>query len=282
MIQGRFLRATSLSQAPFLFLKVTSTQSFKQATHHATRSSSSRSATVAPPRQTSPSSRPGRQLRLIYPEPPSTGHNDLASYDAYATRTGLDPKSTTYAGTHYEYTVAASLRRLGFDLQRVGGRSDGGIDLLGTWAVPSVASSAEDELPLRIILQCKAFGRQSSKVGPQHVRELEGAFVSAPPGWRGNAEDGVVGVLVAQKPATKGVRDSLTRSRWPMVYMLCSKEGRVEQLLWNRRAEEQGLAGMGVAVQHSPNPAGESAEELILTWQGLPYTASIPDAEAPS
>ncbi|KAH7031321.1 uncharacterized protein B0I36DRAFT_323685 [Microdochium trichocladiopsis] len=231
---------------------------------------------------------------------PTTAHSDLASYVAYATRTGLSPKSTTYVGTHYEYMVAASLRRLGFDLRRIGGRSDGGIDLLGTWTVPSLgpstagmrtdkensssSSSSRDErntATLRIILQCKAY---TAKAGPQHIRELEGAFIAAPPGWRttgsSSSTGGVVGVLVAQKPATKGVRDALGRSRWPMAYIACSKDGRVEQLLWNRRSEEEGLEGMGVAVQHrdSEEAGGEHVEELVLTWQGLPYLASDIDA----
>lgn len=83
-----------------------------------------------------------------------------------------------------------------------------------------------------------------------------------------------MGILVARNPATKGVRDSLGRSRWPMAFISCSKDGRVEQMLWNRRAEEQGLEGVGVAVQHKGVEADEvNAEELVLTWQGLPYLA---------
>ncbi|KAI1081729.1 hypothetical protein F5B20DRAFT_535105 [Whalleya microplaca] len=195
-----------------------------------------------------------------YPDAPSSEHHDTASYAAYAARTGLDVTSKTYVGTAYEYTVAAALSALGFRIKRVGGRSDCGIDLLGVWAVPSAATAP------RVLLQCKA-SAQNTKIGPHNVRELEGAFVGAPPGWRGS---GVLGLLVAQKPATKGIRDSLGRSRWPMGYVSCSKDGMLEQMLWNRRAEEEGLEGMGVGVQFAGD-GGPEGQRLVLTWKGKPY-----------
>lgn len=190
---------------------------------------------------------------LHYPEPPTANHNDLASFLKYVERSGLDPKTTLYVGTHYEYTVAQVLSKYGFYLQRVGGQSDYGIDLLGTWTVPS---SSE---PLKVLIQCKAISRKSS---PNLVRELEGAFVGAPVGWKGH---GVLGIFVTEKTATKGVRDSLGRSKWPMVFVSCSREGRVQQMLWNQRAEEEGLEGLGVTIRH----AGSDGEpQLLLTWKG--------------
>jgi hypothetical protein len=190
---------------------------------------------------------------LIYPEPPSNNHHDLPSFLAYADRSGLDPKSTLYVGTHYEYTVAHVLAKYGFYLKRVGGHSDYGIDLLGTWTVPS------SKEPLRVLAQCKAIARKSS---PNLVRELEGAFVGAPVGWKGR---GVLGIFVTEKPATKGVRDSLARSRWPMGFISCTREGRVQQMLWNRRADEEGLEGLGVGMRH----AGKDGEpQLSMLWKG--------------
>ncbi|KAK8042627.1 hypothetical protein PG994_013110 [Apiospora phragmitis] len=185
-------------------------------------------------------------------------HYDTATYAAYAQRTLLDTSSTTYVGTHYEYQVASTLKRLGFDLKRVGGRGDFGIDLIGAWVVPSSPN------PLRVIIQCKAAGTKTM-LGPRLIRELEGAFIGAPPGWRG---EGVIGLLVAQKPATKGVRDSLGRSRWPMGFISCLPDGTVQQMLWNRRAEDEGLAGLGVGIRFSESDP--NAQELILTLQGKP------------
>lgn len=190
---------------------------------------------------------------LNYPEPTTTNHHDLASFLDHAERSGLDPKSTLYVGTHYEYLVAQILSRYGFYLRRIGGHSDYGTDLLGTWTVPS------SKEPLKVLVQCKAIARKSA---PNLIRELEGAFVGAPVGWRGH---GVLGLFVTENPATKGVRDSLGRSRWPMGFVSCTRDGRVQQMLWNQRAEEEGLEGMGVGMRY----AGDEGEsQLLLTWKG--------------
>lgn len=191
--------------------------------------------------------------KLKYPDSPSPHHSDLDSFVSYAKRTGLGQSSTVYVGTHYEYKVAHSLSRYGFFLKRIGGSSDYGTDLVGTWTLPSPESST---LSMRTLVQCKA---GSQRVGPRHVRELEGAFVGAPVGWRGA---GVLGVLVSEWPATKGVRDSLGRSQWPMVCMCCSRDGLVSQMLWNQRAQELGLDGYGVSIRHG------GAGELVLMHNG--------------
>lgn len=195
--------------------------------------------------------------KLTYPDAPTRQHSDLASFVAYARRTGLDESSTVYVGTHYEYKVSLSLSRYGFFLKRIGGSCDNGTDLIGTWTLPASSSTTPLTPVLRILVQCKAGAR---RVGPQHVRELEGSFVGAPVGWRGT---GVLGVLVSEGAATKGVRDALGRSAWPMVYMRCSKDGVVSQMLWNQQAEHHGLEGYGVSVRYGGSPA-----ELVLVRDG--------------
>lgn len=190
---------------------------------------------------------------LNFPEPPTTNHHDLPSFLEHVERSGLNPKSTLYVGTHYEYTVAQTLAKYRFYLRRIGGQSDYGTDLLGTWTVPSAPE------PLKVLVQCKAISRKSA---PNLIRELEGAFVGAPVGWRG---PGVVGIFVTEKPATKGVRDSLGRSKWPMGFVSCTREGRVQQMLWNQRAEEEGLEGLGVGLRHSRD---EEEPHLLLMWRG--------------
>ncbi|KAI1744134.1 hypothetical protein F4680DRAFT_282557 [Xylaria scruposa] len=206
---------------------------------------------------------------LHYPEAPSKDqHHDLASYLAYAERTGLDVESKVFIGTQYEYNVASILRPLGFDLRRIGGQSDKGIDLLGTWSVPSTP----EHLPLRTLIQCKAYSTtKAAKIGPQFIRELEGAYLGAPSGWRGS---GVIALLVTQRPATKGVREALANSRWPLGYVSCSREGVLEQMLWNRRAEEEGLEGMGVTAKFSDENRHGDARCIMLTWKGRPYVSS--------
>jgi hypothetical protein len=195
---------------------------------------------------------------LVYPDSQSPNHHDLPSFLEYATRINMDPKSTTYVGTHYEYTVQNALERLGMSLKRIGGKSDYGIDLLGMWSVPSALQ------PLKVLIQCKAFAR---KIEPSQARELEGAFVGAPIGWR---EAGVLGLLVSQKSATKGVRDALGRSRWPMGYVLCGDDGKILQMLWNRKAQQGGLEGIEVGLKYWGGDRNE--KEVVLMWKGEPIS----------
>ncbi|KAF2837177.1 hypothetical protein M501DRAFT_995709 [Patellaria atrata CBS 101060] len=192
----------------------------------------------------------------------SEEHNDLPSFLAYAKRIGLSDTKTVYRGTHYEYTVATSLKRLGFALSRTGRRADLGIDLLGQWSLQELP------VPMRVLLQCKA---QKKAVAPENIRELEGAFIGAPHRYRG---DGVMGLLAAPKEATKGVRDALGRSRYPLGFLKISIDGTIEQFLWNQSAASAGLEGLGVTtryVQENSTDAAEAEEmqkEVVLVWNG--------------
>lgn len=204
---------------------------------------------------------------LVYPDAPTTAHHDLASFLAYAKRINLNKASTTFIGTHFEYTVAAALSDYGLHLRRVGGQSDLGIDLLGTWSVPSSPSQ-----PLKVVLQCKAV----TSPRPHLLRELEGAFVGASPGWRGRD---VLGFLVTNGTATDGMRSAMARSRWPMGCISCSRTGHVQQIIWNRHVDAQGFQGMGIGLQYSPDVEG--GQRLVLTFKGnyLPFPYKVGDQD---
>lgn len=194
-------------------------------------------------------------------QPGSIQHNDVASFLKYSESNSLSPSSTVFKGTLYEYTVIESLRHFGFDLTRTGKRSDLGIDLLGHWTIPSLP------IPLRALLQCKA---HSKKLNPDTVRELEGAFVGAPAGFRG---EGVLGFLVAAESATKGMRDALIRSELPLAFLQINRDGIVEQFLWNHIASHFGLEGLGVTTKHLQPAKNQSSKpsatkEIALTWNG--------------
>jgi len=122
---------------------------------------------------------------------------------------------------------------------------------------------------MRVLLQCKA---RSAPLGPSHVRELEGAFAGAPAGWRG---EGVLGLLVANREATRGMREALGRRGLPLGYvMVTSGEGRVVQFVWNQEAARRGLEGIGVTNRYlgdtgSGRGNGDGVErEIVLTWNG--------------
>ncbi|KAG9530961.1 hypothetical protein KCU93_g2141, partial [Aureobasidium melanogenum] len=188
----------------------------------------------------------------------SLHHTSLSEFLDYADAANLSPASTVYRGTHYEYTVAEALERLAFSLTRVGRASDLGIDLLGSWALPSRPK------PLNVLIQCKA---EAPK--PSMIRELEGAVVGAPVRYRG---EGTIAILAAAKEATKGVRDAVGRSGLPMAYLNVTTEGKIRQFVWNHAAVERGLEGLGVALRYLVD--GDS--EVTLTWKGVPWSPSSP------
>ncbi|BCR88195.1 uncharacterized protein ACHE_40759S [Aspergillus chevalieri] len=210
-----------------------------------------------------PSFTPFTRRLFKLPSPPPTppqNHHDLPSFLTYADRIALPESSTTYVGMRYEYTVQQALRRFAFSLHRVGGRDDLGVDLVGTWHLP------KHEHPLRVFVQCKAL---KTKLGPNFVRELEGSFnLRSSPVDGGGGAGGKLGVLVGTREATKGVRDAMARSPYPVMWMMVEKErGTLLQALWNAKGEEMGLGGLGVEVQFSSEPSS-TTKSIALTCDG--------------
>lgn len=202
-----------------------------------------------------------RLFKLPPAPPPSPNHNDLSSFLHYANLTRIPQSSTTYVGTHYEYTVQQSLRQQGLTLQRIGGRDDAGVDLVGTWHIP------QTEHPVRVFVQCKAL---RNKPGPNIVRELEGAFRSPQPvGWR---TDQKVGILVCTREATKGVRDAISRSSSPLLFLMVQQDGTLQQALWNIEVVKLGLGMLGTG-----NLYGGGKKVISLTWDRmeLPHMDSV-------
>jgi hypothetical protein len=223
-------------------------------------------------------------LPTLIVSPGSKHHNSLPSFLEYAQRTGLDlTSSPSGVGTLYEYMSALALMRLGFSLLRIGRKSDAGIDLIGHWVLAPLRE------PMPVIIQCKS---RNGSCKPSHIRELEGSFQGIPPDWRNK---NVLGLLVTTNKATAGTLRALQQSQLPMGFVLISREGLIEQFVWNRVASERGLEGVGVTVRHTPralllepeeepegNPTKTASKvrakfkntgtrrDIQLTWMGLP------------
>jgi hypothetical protein len=254
-----------------------------QATAAITPATSSQSTCSAPP---SP-------LPLPTIPPGSPHHSSLRGFLAHAASSSLSRTSPVYVGTVYEYAAARALARHGFALTRTGRAADHGIDLLGCWHVPSAPA------PLPVLLQCK---RHARPLGPEHVRALEGAFARAPPAWsRAGGGAPAVGFLVSPKPASRGVREAVRASAWPVGYLMVEEgeageacggdllaaaaaasttttttttvenarrdaplgpPGRVLQFIWNDEAQQRGLEGLGVTTRYSaPSPSASAGAE---------------------
>ncbi|KAL4260893.1 hypothetical protein AB1N83_008822 [Pleurotus pulmonarius] len=85
--------------------------------------------------------------------------------------------TTVGKGTAFEHRSLQILAQdLAMDLHRVGGKDDGGVDLIGWWKLPHFPlDPTAATLPerIRVVAQCKA---EKKKIGPKYIRELEGVL----------------------------------------------------------------------------------------------------------
>ncbi|KAI5824036.1 hypothetical protein K523DRAFT_324849 [Schizophyllum commune Tattone D] len=120
-------------------------------------------------------------------------------------------------------------------LRRVGGKSDGGIDLTGWWWLPH-ASDALQPRPatdgnasqpqpfprrrIRVLAQCKA---EKKKIGPNYVREMEGVlyqYRGAPPR---QAALPLTGSLRSYSEDSENIEDSTSSTGHPIVALFISE-----------------------------------------------------------
>lgn len=276
------------------------------------------------PNQGFPSSSSPRSPKLSLLDP-SSPHHSLESFRAHALRTGLSSISTVYTGTSYEYLTQSTLRPYGFQLFRVGGRGDRGVDLVGVWRIPKVARSGEwkerervvsetrdgdgnekaeievevETEVLKVLVQCKRLVGRHAKIGPNLIRELDGAVRGArhgalfdaifpnealsntveeggeqkPSAWAGPA----IGVLVGTRPATKGVVESMRRSSRGLVWVMMEEVNDSKP-----EAEAESEAGtkdedVGGSASPSPSPTEHTVSDLPSTPE--PHRAPEPNLD---
>ncbi|KAF7323768.1 hypothetical protein MKEN_00597900 [Mycena kentingensis (nom. inval.)] len=111
--------------------------------------------------------------------------------------------ATVHRGIAFEERSMQLLQQhLSMSLRRVGGRDDGGVDLMGWWWLPTpdFDPSARENLSkrrrIRVLAQCKA---EKKKPGPHYIRELEGVLHR----HISSAEHPLVALFVSTSPFTK-------------------------------------------------------------------------------
>lgn len=82
-------------------------------------------------------------------------------------------------GRYFEQVVAQCLKKYSFDVAVCGGPKDRGIDFRGVWLLKASA--------VRVIGQCRRYKR---RLGPKHVRELEGTL--------SHEVKGALGIMVSE------------------------------------------------------------------------------------
>ncbi|KAJ7048585.1 hypothetical protein C8F01DRAFT_995383 [Mycena amicta] len=114
--------------------------------------------------------------------------------------------TAVHRGTAFEERSMRILQKtLSMSLRRVGGKSDGGVDLMGWWWLPapdfdpSEPETLSRRRRLRVLAQCKA---EKKKASPNYVRELEGVLHRHISAAR-EEDQPLVALLVSESPFTK-------------------------------------------------------------------------------
>ena len=108
----------------------------------------------------------------------------------------------------------------------MGGAHDAGVDLEGTWHLPTLAT------PLPAVVQCKFLSKKS--VSPVLVRELEGTST----GQLLDSKGFTVSVLCTPSLATKAVREVMRKCARPIMLVMIDDQGWLDSISWNGALQE--------------------------------------------
>ena len=119
---------------------------------------------------------------------------------------------------------------LSMSLDRVGGRSDGGIDLQGWWWLPYAPNAFTDPAHrrrVRVFAQCKA---EKKKVGPKYIREMEGVLHR-----HIDNQNPMVALLISESHFTKEALLRTQSSSIPffLLHLPSEHEDDIGSMVWN-------------------------------------------------
>ncbi|PPQ82526.1 hypothetical protein CVT25_007135 [Psilocybe cyanescens] len=189
--------------------------------------------------------------------------------------------SAVHKGNAFEERSLKLLEQtMSMSLKRVGGKEDGGIDLVGWWWLPN-DGDATDPTPstqtrrIRILGQCKA---EKKKMGPGYVRELEGVlyrFMTMPSTILSHGEETessilgqsqipMVALLISESPFTKSAL--LRAHSSPIPFLLLHLPRLEDHPISDADSEDsvdspKPLGNLGAALC---NPALSGAQGLFL------------------
>jgi len=135
--------------------------------------------------------------------------------------------STVARGTAFEQRSLQLLQDyFSMSLRRVGGKSDGGVDLIGWWWLPLSESQSPSSTPstlscrrIRVLAQCKA---EKKKFSPNYVREMEGVWhmhAQARSPSTSTSELGTVALLLSESTFTTATLTRALGSSVPFLLM---------------------------------------------------------------
>jgi len=193
-------------------------------------------------------------------------------------------------------------------LKRIGGRGDGGIDMLGWWWIPEFTK--EQRRRIRVIAQCKA---EKKKIGPKYVRELEGVLLRYHMSKLLNSNQGLngvdgsavsddrlqlsvphhipsVGVLISESAFTKATIFHAQSSSVPLLLLhlpseedvtMSSSTNGLGAAIWNSAlAKDQGPLGGHMEIRWERSFQGSNQPGLWWKNERLPSFVPEDDFES--
>jgi hypothetical protein len=150
--------------------------------------------------------------------------------------------SSVHRGAAFEKRAMRLLEaNLSMSLNRVGGKSDGGIDLRGWWWLPFTPDAFADPTHrrrVRVFAQCKA---ERKKTGPKYIREMEGSL-------HGHLNDPnpMVALFISESHFTKEALLRTQSSSIPffLLHLPSEHEDGIGSMVWN-----QALSGTNGLLQ---------------------------------
>ncbi|CAB57333.1 mitochondrial endonuclease family, related to holliday junction resolvases, implicated in DNA or tRNA metabolism [Schizosaccharomyces pombe] len=153
----------------------------------------------------------------------SVTHNNLVSYLEHLSVQKPSTSNTVAQGTLFEYLVQYVLKQHSFQLERCGGKGDGGVDLVGQFSIKNVLFE-----PTKVVVSCKS---NKGSIGPRFVRELEGSLSSYP--------TDTLGILACLGSFTSSSLKTLSISNRPLALCRIYVDGfhsYMFQFVWNHQA----------------------------------------------